>query len=221
MLPVLLEVVIMSVLYPRFEFRAFAQTFGIVEDKIRRDSVCHDIGESTETYLIAFGVEEQNVKVRDGRLAIKRLVERRQHLERWEPVMDEAFPVSRALLHTTLLPALRGREANLGRSVYACHELLDDVVGPRRDVWRACVFKRRFRFTIDECPTEIDELLINGAAIRSVAVESEDAEAVVTVVDKLGLSAYENINYPRAIRRIMGLESLPHEDVYYGQRNRT
>jgi hypothetical protein len=183
--------------------------------------VCHDIGESTETYLIAFGVEEQNVKVRDGKLAIKRLVERRQHLERWEPVMDEAFPVSRALLHTTLLPALRCREANLGRSVYACHELLDDVVGPRRDVWRACVFKRRFRFTIDECPTEIDELLINGAAIRSMAVESEDAEAVVTVVDKLGLSAYENINYPRAIRRIMGLESLPHEDVYYGQRNRT
>jgi hypothetical protein len=107
-LPVLLEVVIMSVLHPRFEFRAFAQTFGIVEDEIRRGSVCHDIGESTETYLIAIDVEEQNVKVRDGRLAIKRLVERRQRLERWEPVMDEAVDRIRKHQLPTGDPAYHG-----------------------------------------------------------------------------------------------------------------
>jgi hypothetical protein len=206
----------MSELIPRFEFRTFAQTFGLVAGKIRRYSVCHDIGESAEQYLVSADVEDQNVKVRDGRLEIKRLVEQRDRLERWEPVAGEAFPVAREFLRATLFPALHLREAKLGRAQYSRNDLLDAVVWPHQDVWQACVCKRRFRFAIDNCATEIDELLINGAAICSVAVESEDAGVVLAVIDKLGLAEYENINYPRAIRRIMGLEPLPNEDSYYG-----
>lgn len=74
--------------------------------------------------------------------------------------------------------------------------------------------RRMLPFAIDDCPTEIDEVLINGAAICSVAVESKDVDAVLAVIDKLGLHAYENINYLRIIRRIMGLAPLPNEDLY-------
>jgi hypothetical protein len=204
----------MSDLIPRFEFRAFAQTFGLVTEKIRRLSACHDISESAEQYLITAGIEDQNIKMRDGLLEIKRLVEQRHDLERWEPVVGEPFPVSRAFLRQTLFPALHLDETELDRSDYSRRDLLDQVVWPRQDLWRACVWKRRFRFAIDACPTEIDEVLINDAAICSVAVESKDVDAVLAVIDKVGLSAYENINYPRLIRRIMGLAPLPNEDLY-------
>ena len=205
----------MSELIPRFEFRTFAQTFGLVAENIRRLSACHDISESVEQYLMTANLEDHNIKMRGGLLEIKRLVEEHQRLERWEPVVGEPFPVSRAFLSETLLPALHVGEVALERSDYSCSDLLDTVVWPRQDVWRACVWKRRSRFAIDNCPTEIDEVLINGAAICSVAVESKDVDAVLAMVDKLGLHDYENINYPRVIRRIMGLVLLPNEDIYY------
>jgi hypothetical protein len=206
----------MGEVIPRFEFRTFAQTFGLVTEKIRRYSACHDIRESAEQYLITAGAEEQNIKMRDGRLEIKRRIDQHRGLERWEPVVGEAFPLSRAWLQETLFPALGVTEGNLERAHYSHHELLDALVWRRQDVWRACVWKRRFRFAIDDCPTEIDEVLINDAAICSVAVESAEADMVLAVMDKLGLSEYENINYPLAIRRMMGLVPLPHEDFYYG-----
>jgi hypothetical protein len=205
----------MSELIPRFEFRAFAQTFGLVAENIRRLSACHDISESAEQYLITANLEDHNIKLRDGILEIKRLVEQHHRLERWEPVVGEPFPVSRAFLSEILFPALHVGEVALERSDYSRLDLLDAVVWARQDVRRACVWKRRSRFAIDDCPTEMDEVLINGAAICSVAVESEDVDAALAVIDKLGLHDYENINYPRVIRRIMGLVPLPNEDIYH------
>jgi hypothetical protein len=199
----------------RFEFRAFAQTFGLVAEKIRRYSECHGIAESVEMYLIGNRDEgDCNVKLRRGRLQIKRLIDRREGLERWKPAAEETSPLSCEFLRGTLFPALGVKEVELAPAPYSFRELLDEFARHQWDVWPANVFKRRFYFEIDHCPTEMDELLINGAAIGSVAVESEETLAVLTVLDKLGLSEYENINYPRAIRRIMGRERWPREVDY-------
>ena len=70
------------------------------------------------------------------------------------------------------------------------------------------MFKCRFGFTINGCITEIAELLVNGAAIRTLAVESEDREAVLRTKEMLGLGEHENVNYPLAIKRIIGMEPL-------------
>ena len=71
------------------------------------------------------------------------------------------------------------------------------------------VFKRRFGFTINGCITEIAQLLINGAAIQTVAVELENIDAILKAEEILGLTEYENVNYLLAIKRIIGLEPLP------------
>ena len=80
---------------------------------------------------------------------------------------------------------------------------------PHKDLSAVQVFKQRYGFTVNECMTEIADLLINGAAIRTVAVESSDAEAVLRAKDVLGLTEYENVNYLLAIKRIIGMEPLP------------
>jgi hypothetical protein len=68
--------------------------------------------------------------------------------------------------------------------------------------------------SIDGGSAELDDILVNGALIRSVAVESEDADTVVAARQALGLAGHENISYPLAIARIMGREPLPDEDSY-------
>ena len=196
----------MSEVTPRFEFRAFAQSFGRVEENIRALSDPPNINESSEIYLIAADAQNSNIKVRDGCLEIKELVDRRASLERWKPTGKAEFPVTRDFVKAHLLP---GIPLELHRSTYSWIQFSEEVMLTSPSLRAAHVFKRRFRFVVDGCSTEVDELLVNGAAIRSAAVESEDADAVLAVMERVGLADYENVNYPRAIRRIMGLEQWP------------
>lgn len=93
-------------------------------------------------------------------------------------------------------------------------ELLNHVAQGSVPLHRANLFKRRFRFTIQDCPAEIDQVLVNGAAIESIAIESEHAEQVLALRSALGLEAFENVAYPLAISRIMGIRPLPDEGNY-------
>lgn len=108
---------------PRYEFRTFAQNFGIAETKMRHFSKCENIRESSEIYIVSRRNNENNTN-----------------------------------------------------------------------------------FTVNNCITEIAEVLINGAAIKTVAIESTDIEAILKAKDMLCLTEYENVNYLLAIKRIIGME---------------
>ncbi len=71
----------MTEIKPRFEFRAFAQDFGIVEEKIRQLSPVEKIRESLEVYIISAGNNENNTKIRDNKMDIKVFVQEKQGLE--------------------------------------------------------------------------------------------------------------------------------------------
>ena len=90
-------------------------------------------------------------------------------------------------------------------------QFLLEAIWPHPEVQPARVFKQRFHFVIEGCMVEINELLVNGAAIKSVAVEAADAADVLRVRDMIGLQPYENVNYLIAIKRILGLAPLPDE----------
>lgn len=194
---------------PRYEFRTFARDFGLVAQKIRRASTCLDIRESEEIYIVTTGKDHLNLKIRDGRLQIKQLLDGRHGLERWQPTIDAAFPLSPELVRDILAPVLGLQGILPAHSQYSPELLLAELTATRPTIRQARVFKRRFRFAIDHCPTEIDQLSVNGAAIGSVAVESEVPETLQAVIARIGLDEYENINYPRALRCIMGMEMLP------------
>ena len=106
-------------------------------------------------------------------------------------------------------PAFSVPVPDLDRTTYSLSQFQDELVLPHKDLSAVKVFKRRFGFTVNECMTEIADLLVNGAAIRTVAVESADAEAVLRTRDALGLTDYDNVNYLLAIKRIIGMERMP------------
>ncbi len=193
----------------RFEFRAWARNFGMVETRIRRLSPCREIRESSETYIVSSRSDASNLKVRDGKLELKVLVQEREGLEQWQPRVKSQLPVAAKFLAAEVLPALGVEVPALDRDDYALDQLVDEIVRPHRDLAAARVFKRRFAFTVKACMTEHDEVWINGAGLESVAVESSDGAAVLEVLRLLGLDDYENVSYPRVIKRVIGMVPWP------------
>jgi hypothetical protein len=205
----------MNTIVPRFEFRVFARCLGLAEQRLRAMAPCDTISESREIYLLPQeDICDRNIKIRDGRLEVKRIIDRQGGLERWQPDGHWGFPVARETLrhaHSSgdmlarlqLLPATLSREA-----------LLRAVARRSLPLYRANVWKRRFRFSPAGCRAELDQLLVNGAAVESLAVESENPQAVLEVRAALRLEDCENQSYPLALSRILGLTSLPGEEDY-------
>ena len=199
----------MNTVIPRYEFRAFAQKFGVVEDKIRSFSRCENYRESREIYVLSAGNNENNTKIRDDKMDIKVIVKVEQGLEQLAHCMKGEFPMAVETIRDEVFPALGVPVPPFGRSSYTLDQFQYELIRPHKDLSAAQVFKRRFGFTVNGCITEIADLMVNGAAIRTVAVESGDSEAVLQVKEMLGLGAYENVNYLLAIKRIIGMEPVP------------
>ena len=198
----------MGKITPRYEFRAFAQNFGLVETKIRKLSRCSTIRESQEVYIVSAANNENNTKIRDIKMDIKVLVEKKQDLERWHPRLKSEFPLPTEIIQNEVFPAFAVKEPEFKRDAYTLDQYLNEIIIPHSDLSAVNVFKRRFTFTVNDCITEIAQLLINGAAIQTVAVESESIEAILAAKEILGLNEYENVNYLLAIKRIIGMEPL-------------
>jgi hypothetical protein len=192
----------------RYEFRAFAQNFGLVEDKIRKLSKFDRFRESSEFYILSESNRENNVKIRHNMLDIKVLVKEEKGLQQWNPRMKLEFPLKMDIIRDEILPVLGVDIPKFKHIEYTLNQFLEDIVDPHTELFLARVFKRRFGYIIDKCTSEIAELLINGAAIKTVAVESVNAEEVSKAKEMLGLHEYENVSYLLAIRRILGMEPL-------------
>ena len=72
----------MQEIFPRYEFRAFAQNFGLAEEKIRKLSKLDKFRESSEIYILSPDNNENNVKIRYHTLEIKVLIKEEKGLQR-------------------------------------------------------------------------------------------------------------------------------------------
>jgi len=210
-----------SEVVPRFEFRIFGQDLNSVEQRIRKVALCESLIESREIYILDGKNCDRNVKIRGGKLELKCLIERDRGLERWKPAGAWAFPVERraipgrlfsvaALERTSSFPV--SLTEKVSEKEFLHHIAHISPCDP--PLYRANVFKRRSRFTLQGCPVEIDRVRVNGAAIESIAIESQQAGQVLAVRSALGLEEFENIAYPLAIARILGIRPLPDAEDY-------
>ena len=61
----------MQEIQARYEFRAFAQNFGLAEEKMRKLSKFEKFRESSEIYILSAANHEHNIKIRYDTLDIK------------------------------------------------------------------------------------------------------------------------------------------------------
>jgi exopolyphosphatase/guanosine-5'-triphosphate,3'-diphosphate pyrophosphatase len=183
----------------RWEWRSFGSFFGVAEQRIRRFPQSEP-KESDEIYFLSDG---DNVKVRDGLMDIKVLKEVNEDgLEQWAPVMKAKFPLSEDDL-ARVFSALRVDAVAPLRHASTLDALIDTFDSEVGGVRVVQVHKRRVRYTMDGCMAELSDITANGQAVRTLAVESEDAEAILRVVDSLGLSGYTNTNFRRGLAAII------------------
>ncbi|MBN1154411.1 hypothetical protein JXB12_05760 [candidate division KSB1 bacterium] len=204
----------MTDIKPRFEFRAFAQSFGIVEEKMRSLSPVENIRESLEIYIMSSGNNENNTKIRDNLMDIKVFVQETKGLQQWNPRMKGSFPMSAEMLQNDVFPAFGVTMPQLKREVYTLEQYIKEIIQPHPDLVAVNVFKRRFALTINSCIAEIAEVYINGAKLMTANLESVDVDAILEAKKMTGLDNYENVNYLLAIKRVIGMELLPSTSIY-------
>ena len=190
----------MATIIPRWEWRTFGRRFGIAE-KHFAELTPAGIQESDELYFL--GGTGENVKIRDDLLDIKVLREvDAAGLERWEPVMKKGFPLPKADV-VSAIESLHLTAPELVRETYTREQFLDELISPQAVVRPVQIHKRRVRYTIGGCTSEVTDVRAEGKTTRTIAIESEDASAVVSAVASAGLSCYLNTSYPRGLRALL------------------
>ncbi|HEY6570566.1 MAG TPA: hypothetical protein VIZ22_09765 [Candidatus Limnocylindrales bacterium] len=185
---------------PRWEWRTFGSRYGIAESRFAALTPT-GVQESDELYLV--GGAGDNVKVRDDLMDIKVLRETdADGLERWEPVMKAAFPLPAADVGR-VFESLRLAAPDLAREAYTLDQFVDELVAPSGTLRAVKVHKRRVRYKVGGCTSEVSDVTVDGIASRTIAIESEDAAAVVAAVRSVGLDGFHNMSYPVGLRAVL------------------
>jgi exopolyphosphatase/guanosine-5'-triphosphate,3'-diphosphate pyrophosphatase len=193
----------MQEIVPRWEWRTFAASFGDADRRFR-DLPPGKVQESDELYLLS-PTCDANVKIRDGLMDIKALEQvGADGLEQWRPVLKSGFPLPAAEVEKVC--AALG-VAPLPRRDCTLEQLQAELTAPARGVRAVEVHKKRQRYTVGRCLAEMTELIADGHPIRSVAIEFEDPVAVRAAVEQMGLERFENLSYPRGLKRLLGMSA--------------
>ena len=185
----------MGKIVPRWEWRAFGDEFGEA-DELFAAMEPTGIQESDEIYLVS-SIPDKVVKVRAGLMDVKSL-ERVDEagLEQWLPVLKVRIPVSPEdadRFRATLGLPLRTSD----KESYTVEELVAELTALLPELRAVPVHKKRLRFSVGGCTSEMTDVVVEGRRSRTVAIESENPDRVVAAVKQLGLSGRDNTSYPR------------------------
>ena len=195
---------------PRYEFRVFGNDLSEYEDKIEQYSEKEMTREMDSIYLLTPWKRKNNVKIRQGVMDIKHLEQEHGCLQQWNPFLVGSFPLVADIIKSVVFPALGIVCPVFERKKYSLKQFIEEVILIDPDIAVAYVWKKRHAYTIEGCITEIAEIKVNGASIKTICIEAEDPEKVIAAKELIGIGKkVENVNYPLALKRIMGLTELP------------
>jgi exopolyphosphatase/guanosine-5'-triphosphate,3'-diphosphate pyrophosphatase len=191
---------------PRWEWRTFGAEFGAADDTFAALEP-ELVQESDETYLLSPGADAA-VKIRAGLMDIKVLEEvSSDGLEQWRPAMKETFPLPRGEADKVCAALGVSASSLAGWAPFTLDEFLAVLAAPERGVCAVAVHKRRLHYTVNECMSEVTDVVADGRKVRTLAIEATDAERVIATVRDLGLVSRENTSYPRWLKASVGMES--------------
>jgi hypothetical protein len=191
---------------PRAEFRVFGR--GVIDIVKTRMWEVHAVLQGVrrmppETYFLSALTDDANVKVRDDLLDIKvKTAQTPEGYEIFQPHGKFPFPVKREELAGVL------SELKVSVDLTGDRYPLEAFIAIARGVPElvpVTVEKTRYGFTVNGVICEYAEVWFNGALMESACCESEDYAAMAKVVEALGLSGFENVNYLKAAKRVVGI----------------
>jgi exopolyphosphatase/guanosine-5'-triphosphate,3'-diphosphate pyrophosphatase len=184
---------------PRWEWRTFGRRIPLPAGSLKGDP--RNATPSSDTYIVS-SRSTDNVKVRGGRLEMKRLERVDDNgLELWNPVVSVPLPADSAEL-TAVWQAWGAWPPALDRPL-ALDDIVREVVTGAPWLRAVAVTKRRVPLLLSECRGEFVELQVAGERWESVAIEGEAPGRVRDALRRLGLDRHENVNSPRWLARLV------------------
>ncbi len=197
---------------PRFEFRTFGKSFDDASFRMARLSVPvpEKVWErrSEEIYIVSATNDQNNTKIRNGKMDIKTFIQEKEGLEQWNPLMKGEFPISRKTLEDEVFPAFQVEMPALTQETFTLDEFIA-MVKANKDLQAVKVEKQRFGYMVNNTVCEVANVWINGAKVVTINSESTVIEDILKTLKDVGLEGMENINYLQAIKRIIGMIDKP------------
>jgi hypothetical protein len=190
---------------PRFEFRVWADDFGDIEERIQSLGQGRRDTPSQEVYIVVTDDTQHNLKIRDGCLDVKRLLQTKYGLEQWQPCLKEAFPLPISTLQDKVLPILGAGSPALDIEPYTVKAFLEKIVQPKPNLIAVPVRKHRCQCQVANVFIEMVTVEFDDMTIQSIAIESTHPDAVLQWVKRLALDIYSNLSYPAAIQQFLNL----------------
>ena len=193
---------------PRYEFRVFGiDSINTIIELLEKHGTLEKVRNISEIYLMTSGNNENNIKIRNKLLDIKTLVRQENGLEQWNPAEVGTFPLAKEKIKNEIFPALGVECPALDREVYTLKEFMMELILVDPDIKVALTEKERHAYSFEECICEWADVQINGATIRTLAIESENPDLIYNAMEKLNIEKnIENVNYPKALKRVLGLK---------------
>ena len=197
---------------PRYEFRTFGKDFSKAIFRMSRLSV--PVPEkfrerhSDEIYILSENNDTNNIKIRDRKIDIKTLIEKKYGFEQWKPVIKLNFPITLEILIKQIIPFLNFDLHKAERTHYELVEFLS-IIKKHPSLQIVNVKKQRFGYMIENTICEAANVLINGVKVVSICAESTNTDDIKKTIKDLGLEDIENINYVQAIKRVIGVSDKP------------
>ncbi len=178
----------------RFEFRIFRRRLGPEATVLAAIAGAGRLEVSCDRYVLVPGRMDVGLKIRGGRVELKRLRRIVAGLEQWHPEAGVGLPAAgrdlAPLLGAVDLPCPHAEQ------VFADGSELAHWLAHGRGVSDASLRKRRRFLLLADARAELGDILWNRARLGTLAVESVDADVVAALVTRLGLTGATNTSYP-------------------------
>jgi hypothetical protein len=193
----------------RYEFRTWSENLAELRDKLQQFAPAPRTENSRETYMVSPATDKTSLKIRNQKIDIKVLQGTERGLELWEPVLKNDFPLDRFVIVAHIFPAFGMPPPPLTSQRYSMQEFTEHVIRERPEIAVVAVSKTRLHFSVNACQAEFASVTIDHIKQETVAVESEDPDAVLSLTDRLGIAGVENTNYVRRIKQLLKLPGSP------------
>jgi hypothetical protein len=184
---------------PRWEWRAFAPSFEILDPMMP-----HEFETAHEIYILS-GVSSTSVKIRDGGIDVNTLESVRDGLELWRHSHRAMFPLCHREVRAVLSCLGVPRPQTLFLPCYSAADFLTDVACCTDDVHVIGVHKIRRHAVVDGCIVQRASISVAGRVAQTAAIESADAAVLRRQLHRLQFERFENVNYVDFLKRSIGV----------------
>ena len=198
---------VMEEIKPRFEFRIWRDNCQRERELLGALTRPGTGNTSRETYLISSAAHRSNLKIRSGLMDIKVLDRTERGLELWKPVLKAEFPLDATTITTAIYPRLELEPPAVSPGPFPEASFLELMSRDAR-IAIVPVSKDRSQFEIGSCTAECASVIIDGQHDETVAAESTDPDALLALLEQIGISNLSNQSYVREIKRVIDARTV-------------